>query len=225
MDFGLQKTFRLFYRDQLVKNVKEIIRYNSVRFWRRHITLEAIYFMKFFHCLELKKNQNSTFRRQVLCLPPIRHVENGFPSRGQLNMNYPYFLAEDETDPVPVTQWFKRKVFPIHAMKTYRGNRGTTPLILNSGTRKRQVVDFMPRPLYPREWQVRNDYKTWMGPTANLEVLETITISVPYHYATGALLVFIFLFFNTRRWTHQVLRLERAPPLHFKIHCLKAQWS
>jgi len=50
-------------------------------------------------------------------------------------MNYPYFLAEDETNPDPLTQWFKRTVFSIHAMKTYRGNGGTTPHILNLGTR------------------------------------------------------------------------------------------
>jgi hypothetical protein len=43
----------------------------------------------------------------------------------------------------------KDKVFPVHAMKTYRGRRGTAPLVLNIGTRWRWVVNFMPRPHYP----------------------------------------------------------------------------
>jgi hypothetical protein len=41
------------------------------------------------------------------------------------------------------------EVFPVHAMKTYRGRRGTAPLTLNIGTRWRWVVNFMPRPHYP----------------------------------------------------------------------------
>jgi hypothetical protein len=36
-------------------------------------------------------------------------------------------------------------------MKAYRGSRGTAPLILNLGTRWRWVVNFTPRPLYPRK--------------------------------------------------------------------------
>jgi len=41
------------------------------------------------------------------------------------------------------------KVIPVHAMKPYRGSRGTAPVILNHGARWRLVVNIMPRPLYP----------------------------------------------------------------------------
>jgi hypothetical protein len=37
-----------------------------------------------------------------------------------------------------------------HAMKTYWGNGGMAPLILDLGTRWRWVVSFTPRPLYPQ---------------------------------------------------------------------------
>jgi len=36
-------------------------------------------------------------------------------------------------------------------MKTYQGNEGTAPCILNLGTRWRWVVSFMPQQLY--SWQ------------------------------------------------------------------------
>ena len=36
----------------------------------------------------------------------------------------------------------KRKVFPVHDMKAYRGRRGTAPLTLNFDSRPRQVVNF-----------------------------------------------------------------------------------
>ena len=38
-----------------------------------------------------------------------------------------------------------------HAMKAYRGSRGIFPLNLSLGTTRRWVVNFTPRPLYPRE--------------------------------------------------------------------------
>ena len=40
----------------------------------------------------------------------------------------------------------KVKCFPINAMKAYRGSRGTTPLILNFGTRWRWVANLTLRP-------------------------------------------------------------------------------
>jgi hypothetical protein len=45
----------------------------------------------------------------------------------------------------------KGKVFPVHAMRVYRGSRGIAPTILNLGTRWRWVVNFTPRPLYSWE--------------------------------------------------------------------------
>jgi hypothetical protein len=95
--------------------------------------------MNFLHWLESKNKKIKRVRSRARFFAILRldlEVENGFPSRGQLNMNYHYFMAEDETDPVPATQWFKGKVFSIHATKTYRRNRGTTLLILNLGTRQ-----------------------------------------------------------------------------------------
>jgi hypothetical protein len=35
----------------------------------------------------------------------------------------------------PIKLHTEDKVIPVHAMKEYRGRRGTTPLILNLGTR------------------------------------------------------------------------------------------
>jgi len=39
-------------------------------------------------------------------------------------------------------------VIPLHAPKAYTGRRGTAPLILNIGARRRSVVDITPQPLY-----------------------------------------------------------------------------
>jgi len=41
-------------------------------------------------------------------------------------------------------------VVPVHALKLYRENRGIAVSILNLGIRWRWVVNFTPRPLYPR---------------------------------------------------------------------------
>lgn len=37
---------------------------------------------------------------------------------------------------------------PVHRIKAYRRNRGTTPYILNIGTIRKSVISFMFRPLY-----------------------------------------------------------------------------
>jgi hypothetical protein len=43
----------------------------------------------------------------------------------------------------------KDKVVPVHSMKACRGSRrGTDPLILNFGTRRRSMFNFMPGLLY-----------------------------------------------------------------------------
>jgi hypothetical protein len=39
----------------------------------------------------------------------------------------------------------KNKTAPVHAMKVYKGRRGTTPFILNLRNKGRCVVSFMPR--------------------------------------------------------------------------------
>jgi hypothetical protein len=49
----------------------------------------------------------------------------------------------------------KVKLF-FHAMKAYRGNRGTAPFILHISTRGRRVVKIIVRPLYsPEELNIR----------------------------------------------------------------------
>jgi len=45
----------------------------------------------------------------------------------------------------------KDKVVPVHAMKTYGGKSGITPLILNLGTRWMSVASFTLKSLYFRE--------------------------------------------------------------------------
>jgi hypothetical protein len=44
-------------------------------------------------------------------------------------------------------QTIKCKVVPAHATKVYSKNGGTPPLILNLGTRWRQVINMTPRPV------------------------------------------------------------------------------
>jgi hypothetical protein len=46
---------------------------------------------------------------------------------------------------------YTKAVVPVYPMKTYRGNRGRAPLILNLGTSWRWVVNITPQPLYPPE--------------------------------------------------------------------------
>jgi len=57
------------------------------------------------------------------------------------------------------------KVVPVHAMKAYRGNTCTAPLIHNQGTRWRWLVNFKPGHVYPQErtpgFTVR---ETWWTP-------------------------------------------------------------
>jgi len=43
----------------------------------------------------------------------------------------------------------KGTAVPVMTMKAYRGSRGIAPLILNLGTRRRQVVNFTSQLLYP----------------------------------------------------------------------------
>jgi hypothetical protein len=59
----------------------------------------------------------------------------------------------------------------FHAMKAYR-SRGIAPLILNLRTRWRWVVNFMPRPLYPRENAGTQWLRSWVGPIAGLDLFE-----------------------------------------------------
>ena len=67
----------------------------------------------------------------------------------------------------------KVKFFPFHAMKAYRGSRGIAQLSLNLGIRLRWVDNFRK---YPGTFSVRG----WVGPEANLDVLEKRKTSCPY---------------------------------------------
>jgi hypothetical protein len=63
----------------------------------------------------------------------------------------------------------KVKIFPLPAMKTYRGSRGIAPLFLNLGCRCRWVVNFTLQPLFPRK--ELNSVECQMGHRASLDVL------------------------------------------------------
>jgi hypothetical protein len=62
------------------------------------------------------------------------------------------------------------QVVSINCTKAYKGNWGTAPLILVYDTRWRRVINFTPRPLYPRE---KNSWYPldmgWLGPRASLD--------------------------------------------------------
>ena len=56
------------------------------------------------------------------------------------------------------------KVVTFHFTKAHRGSRGIAPFILKLGIRRRRVVNFTPRPLYPRERiTVFNLTRGWEG--------------------------------------------------------------
>jgi len=75
----------------------------------------------------------------------------------------------------------KRQIIPAHTLKICRGNRGTTSLIFNLGTRWKWVVSFMTRPFYLRRrspwWPLK--VGGWVGPRSSLYVLEKRKISCP----------------------------------------------
>jgi hypothetical protein len=59
-----------------------------------------------------------------------------------------------------------------HAMKTYGESGGIAPRILDLGTRKRRVVSFTPRPLYPRKKAPGTHWiGGWVGPGAVLDAV------------------------------------------------------
>jgi len=59
-----------------------------------------------------------------------------------------------------------------HTMKMYWRSRGTTPCILNLGTRLRTVISFNPQLLYPEE-RVSNTHWTrgWVGTRSALDTV------------------------------------------------------
>jgi hypothetical protein len=75
-----------------------------------------------------------------------------------------------------IVQNVKGKAVPVHAVKAYRGTRGIAPLILNLGTRWRWVVNFTPRPLYPRKINpVRTEEEAGLAPEPAYTVVDSIT--------------------------------------------------
>jgi hypothetical protein len=65
-------------------------------------------------------------------------------------------------------------------MKAYWRTEGTAPHILGLGIRRRWVVSFTPRPLYPQE-RATGTYCTgvWVGPTADLDTVVKRKIPSP----------------------------------------------
>ena len=74
-------------------------------------------------------------------------------------------------------------VGPTQAIKAYRGSRGKAPLILNLGTRWRQVVSFTPLPLYLpathriQSWTVVTDVVRIGEQKTPLPLLQIVTFS------------------------------------------------
>jgi hypothetical protein len=68
-----------------------------------------------------------------------------------------------------------------HSMKVYWGSGGIAPRILDLGTKRRWVVSFTPRLLYPRERTSRSHCRGgWVGPTAGLDAVVKKKIPSPY---------------------------------------------
>ena len=67
----------------------------------------------------------------------------------------------------------KDEAIPVHPMKVYRGSRSIAPLILNSSIILRSVVNFTPRPLYPRKNNAGTHWiGGWISFRAGLEILK-----------------------------------------------------
>jgi len=110
------------------------------------------------------------------------YFENG---SSRLFQNVGKFLpdhtASHHKDTILHTQC-KSNVVSVYGIKSYRGSRGTAPLILNPCTRQRWAVSFKPRTFYAGETRLRCH---WIGccgsPTASLYVfllrVETRTVS------------------------------------------------
>jgi hypothetical protein len=62
-------------------------------------------------------------------------------------------------------------------MRACRGSKGTDPLILNRGTRRKWTFNFKIRPLYSQKRTAVPIKKNWPGPRAGLNVLEKRKIS------------------------------------------------
>ena len=69
------------------------------------------------------------------------------------------------------------RVFPLHATKAYRENRGIAPLNNSRTSWGRCVVNITPRPLYSQE---RTPLLFWAGSRTGLEVSKMRKISSSY---------------------------------------------
>jgi hypothetical protein len=65
-------------------------------------------------------------------------------------LNFFSFKCTAAVSYIQCTQ-YKRNVFLVHALMAYKGSRGIAPPVLNLGTRWTCVINFTPRPYYPRE--------------------------------------------------------------------------
>jgi len=67
----------------------------------------------------------------------------------------------------------ERRFVPVHTMKAYRGSKGTSPLILNLGTRLKRMVSAKPLPYYSLEIiLVSIQQEAVWGPRAGVDVSE-----------------------------------------------------
>jgi len=59
----------------------------------------------------------------------------------------------------------KGKVFPVHAIKVYRGSRRIYPFILYIVTGRKWIVTFAPGKTYDARW-----VRIWLGARAGLDI-------------------------------------------------------
>lgn len=96
------------------------------------------------------------------------------------------FILIQTTGALTITFWsfLKVKFSPIRGMAAYRRGKVTAPLILNLGMRWRCVVNFKPRPLYPRE---RSPVLADRYNTINLPVFVEFVMNITSSLSRGAL--------------------------------------
>ena len=82
----------------------------------------------------------------------------------------------------PAWFFFKRYIFPVHAVKAYWGSRHIAPLIFNLVTGWRWVVNFTPWPLCPGTHSLRASDPVWtFGEDKNFFPLRDSTPARPAH--------------------------------------------
>jgi len=102
-------------------------------------------------------------------------------------------------------------------MKTYWGNAGIAPYILNLGIRCRWVVSFTPRPLYP--WGKNPQYPVggWVGPRAGMDSMakrKNLTVVPAGNWSPVSILTELLRFLRTDNWHRDITLLFPMESFH-----------